>query len=156
MAFLASAWTGLTDVAKASWTTSATAAKIPPYNQFISANLGRWSEMHAPGKADPVTEIGTLPNLDTFYATGGAAHVEISADWYGLNHAWGIMIFRSTSSGFAPALCNCVAIIPLTALSGLLYDDKGLEPATYHYNFRTFTFAGKMSANLGQMSAVVT
>jgi len=156
MAFLANQWSTLTEVQKATWNAAASNAKIPAYNQFISANLGRWSELRAPGRKDPATEAGNLPSVDTFYAEGKTAHAELAADWYDLNNAWGLLIFRSTASGFAPSRSNCIAIIPLTATGGPLYDDQGLEPRPYHYNFRSFTTDGKLSANLGQVSAIVT
>jgi len=156
MAFLASQWSVLSDAAKATWTAAAAAAQIPPYNQFISANLGRWSELHAPSQRDPPTETGTLPELDTFWLKGGPAHVEISVDWYNRYDAWGLVIFRSTSSGFAPALNNAIALVPLTADTGLIYNDQGLAPARYYYNFRSFTTLGKLSAKLGQQTAVAT
>lgn len=156
MAFLSSAWASLTTPQQATWASLAGQSQIPPYNQFISSGLGRWSEFHAPAKVDPATETGTQPDLDSFYATGGAAHADISADWYALQDAWGLMIFRSLASGFTPSLSNCIAIIPLTKLTGLIYTDAGLPPARYYYNFQSFTAQGKKSASLGQVTALVT
>ncbi len=156
MAFLSNAWKTLTVPQQTTWNSIAAQAKLPPYNQFISSGLARWSEFHAPAKVTPETETGTLPDLDSLSAVGHAAHADISGDWYSLGDAWGLLIFRSTSSGFIPSLSTCIAVVPLTALSGLIYTDADLPPATYYYNFQSFTAQGKKSASLGQLTAVVT
>jgi hypothetical protein len=156
MAFLSAAWATLTAPQKATWNASAAAALIPPYNQFISANLGRWSEFHAPGKDATPSESGTQPDYDTHNAAGGAGHAHIDATFYSRNNGWGIMIFRSLSSGFATSLETCIAVIPHTILDGTIYTDDGLAPGTYYYNLRTFTTEGGLAPPLGQVVAVVT
>lgn len=156
MGFLAHVWSTLTTPEKTTWNTPALDAKIPPYNQFISENLGRWSEFHAPSKAHPATEAGSQPEFDETQVNGRVAHVDITATFYDLADAFGLVIFRSQASGFVPSLANVIAVEHHINATAQAYVDEGLSPGLWYYNFRTFNHHGQWSANLGQKTATVT
>jgi len=156
MSFLVTRFSDLSIPEKATWQALAAKDLIPTYNAYLAANLERWRQFLAPSQAYPAAENGVLGDIDYWQATGGPAHVDLAADWYGIENNWGIIIFRSTSTGFTPSRSNAIAVVPHLLTSGTFYSDTGLPPATYYYKLRNFTTTGKLSTPSGQASATVT
>jgi len=156
MGFLASQWTGFSQAEKDTWIPAAVTAGIPPYNQFISANLDRWSEFYAPSKRTPPGLYGSYATFNFITAVGGPGHVVITIDILAANDAWGLLIFRSPTGPFYQTNQNCIAALPVPGPGALIYTDHNLPPATWHYNFRQFTHRAKFSGAISYKTAVVT
>lgn len=156
MRFLSQQWAGLTATEKATWAALADATNILNFNAYTQQNQKRWASFKAPGKNYPVPETGTQPTITTITATGGVGEVQITASGITPNDGWGLMIFRSQTTGFATSRNTAVRVIPLDGTNDISFTDTGLTAGTYFYNFRSFTNDGALSAELGEQSATVT
>lgn len=156
LAFLSQQWKEISEPNQATWYERAFQKQVSYYHAYISLNLDRFRQFTAPSQVYPPAETGTLPDLDSLDASGGVAHIELNQTWYNRYHAWGILIFRSQTPGFATSRQTLITVQPLLIDSGPLYDDQNLLPGTYYYNFRSFTTTGKISAQLGQISGTAT
>lgn len=154
--FLAQEWDGLSTADKATWEDRADQTVISPFNAFMSANQARWRNFKAPGMVDPVTEAETPGVYANEAATGGVRQVDVEIEVTTLNDAWGVAIFRATSTGFTTAFSNCIAVIPTESAAVFHYIDTPLDPATYYYNFRGIGNDGTLNAEEGEVNAAAT
>jgi len=157
MKFLSQAWTPDIDATEqATWEAAGAASATSPFNEYIRDNLKRWTQFTAPSQASPATGGGTSPTFTSLPAvTGGVRQASFAWTVNALGTGWGLMIFQSKTTGFTTARDNLVSTVelPAGASSAIL---TPVEPGTYFWNFRTFTVEGKLSAALGQVTAVVS
>lgn len=158
MKFLSQAWTpDLTSVEKATWDALAAADAISPFNAYTRENLRKWTQFASPGQNYPVPGTGTIPTFTSLpAATGGVRQATIDWTVNVLNAGWGLLIFRSLTTGFTTARDNLIGIARLGTGGAGTYVDTPLEPDTYFWNFRSCTIDGAMSAELGEVTDVVT
>jgi hypothetical protein len=158
MKFLSRQWTPeLTTANKATWEDDAAALAVSPFNAFIKTNLQRWTQFTSPVKVTPVTAVGTAPTFTTPPASVGAVgQATISWDINALNNAWGLMIFRSPTTGFTPGRTTLIGVALLKILTTDTFIDTPVDAGAWFYNYQSFTDDGVKSANIGQTSATVT
>jgi len=158
MKFLSQRWTpDLTSAEKATWDALAAADAISPFNAYTRANLQRWTQFTAPSQAYPATGAGTDPTFTALPSSvGGVRQATISWNNNVVNDGWGMLIFRSLTTGFTTARDNLIGAAWLGAAGVVTFVDTPLVPATYFWNYRWFTLQGELSAQLGQTTAVVT
>ena len=154
--FLSQEWNGLAAGAKSSWDDRADASVISQFNAYVGYNLKRWRNFTSPAQDDPAAESGTVAVLANEAATAGTRQITIDADVTTLNDNWGIMIFRSTSTGFSTAWTNLVQAIPAASVASFAWIDTPLAAGTYYYNFRAFTDDGVIGAETGEVDDTVT
>ena len=89
-------------------------------------------------------------------ATGGVGEVTIGYENMGGNDGWGVMVFRSESTGFTPSFSNLVQVLNCPDSTSTEWVDSPLDAGTYYYNFIEFDDTGQKGTALGEESAVVT
>jgi len=144
MSFLSQAWAPIFSGPKTYWTPLGEAANISPYNAYLKLNLNRWATFDFPTER-PTTYPAFL-NADILFAQilPLERSLRIQVNWLTQNHNWGIVIFRSTSTGFAPAPSNAIAMLrwKYGGSPTIVHIDADLPAGTYYYRFRTFAIRG--------------
>jgi len=158
MKFLSRQWTPeLTNPEKATWEDDAAAMAASPFNAFIRTNLQRWTQFTSPTKETPVTATGTVPTFTTLPGSVGAVgQATITWDINALNQAWGLLIFRSLTTGFTTGRDTLIGVALLKTLTSDTFIDTPVAAGSWFYNYRSFTDDGVLSAALGQTAATVT
>lgn len=156
LAFLSQRWKSISDPDQATWYELAFQKQVSYYHAYIALNLDRWRQFAAPAQVYPPTETGFLPGITGGGADAGPAHIDLWFTWGNLYDGSGILIFRSQTPGFTTSRQTLITAQPLPTTGSSHYDDQNLLPGTYYYNFRTFTTAGKMSVELGELPATAT
>lgn len=157
-AFLAQQWaSGLDSTQKASWDALAAQKVISPFDAYMGGGMDEWKTFDAPSKYGGVAPLSTPATIADNTATGGVGEATLQVDTALLNDGWGYVWFRATSTGFATALSNAILSAQLAGDSGSsIVVDSPLAPGTYFYNLRHFSRDGALSAEIGEVSAVVT
>jgi len=156
MKFLAQTWSGLTDGNKATWEERAADMIVSGFNAFTSYNQRRWRNFLTPTKEDPAAEISAAPTAPTGVATPGVRMASIVLTDTGTAPDWGYLLFRSTVTGFTPALSNAIALFPWDAGGTTLYVDTPLDPGHYYYRSRGFNDDGVPGALDVEFDCVIT
>lgn len=156
--YLSQDWANISAANQATWEDLADQRVISPFNAYQSRNMERWRNFLAPIQIYPDGTAGMTPTSGTTSATAGVRQITLAAAADGSSTtADGIVIFRSLTTGFTPALSNAIATLHYAGTSGqFTYVDTPLEPETYFYNFRPFTTDGVLAAAEGEVTAVVT
>lgn len=146
MRFLASGFGGLSAANILTWGDLAAELNVSNYNAWVSYNLERWARLLAPTKAFPATASGDPGEIDS--ATATALNRSIVLEYEGAEafDDWGIIIFRSTSTGFTPGPDNVVRVNfwDQNEESDFTWTNGPLTPATYYYRAWTFSEDGNL------------
>ena len=154
--FLAQQWQNLTALDQASWETRADQKIISPFNAFVGFNQDRYRNFLAPATLDPPAVADTPATLGITTAVAGVRSITVTAPITTAADGWGVMVFRSLSTGFATAFDNLVHVGKIVGAADIVFVDSPLVPDEYFYNFREFTEDGQLNAEDGEISATVT
>lgn len=154
--FLSQNWAGLSQADKDTWQVLADSKSGQPFNAFMSNNQSDWKQFQSPEQSYPRSNSGTIGSHTGLTVTGGVGLVNGDIDLTTLEDNWGMMIFRSASTGFATALSNCVLIIPVDSVAIFPFVDSPVPAGAWFYNFRLFTDEGVLGAEDGELTATVT
>lgn len=142
---------------KASWDDDAAALAVSPFNAYIKTNLARWTQFQSPSYVTPVLAVGVVPTFTTLPGSvGGVGQATITWDLNALLQGWGLLVFRSATTGFTTGRDTLVGIAHLLTLTSDTFIDTPVAAGAWFYNYRTFTTDGVLSAALGQTTATVT
>lgn len=146
-------WSGLSTANKATWESLADASAISPFNAFISRgqvnarnNLGYQREYPAESSSPPGAP--TTPA-----ATAVTRGLSLSWTDPGTGSLFGVIIYRSTTTGFTPAPSNVVQVVDAGVEEWI---DTPLDPDTYYYVLKGFDFAGVLGTATSEFSGTVT
>jgi len=154
--FLSQQWASVSTVDQASWDDQADAIVASAFNAYMKANQLRWRNFSPPSQAQGVSGAGDQVAWNTVPdATAGVDSVTIDWDITTANDGWGLIIYRSLSTGFTPSLANCVAIVPAGTTGADTWLDSPLDPDTYYYDAQPFTDGGSLGALTGEVNATV-
>ena len=156
MTFQTQAWAALTAGNKASWSDLADQNTISTFNAYVKRNMLRQSTFSPPSKEDPAAEAGTPATLTTFTATGGVREIVLDLDLTALDDNWGVVIFRSTTTGFTPGLTNMIFAKLLASTDPIQVVDTPLDPDDYFYDAKCFSDDGVYGALKGEITATST
>lgn len=156
MKFLSQNWSGLSTEDKDSWKGPADASNYSPFNAFTSENMRRWGNFNAPGGEYPVSEGDSIGTGFSEVVTGGVKSIKLDLTLGVANDNWGVMVFRSTTTGFTTSFDNLCYVLLLDTATTITLVDSPLDPATYYYNFRLFSIAGDLGAEEGEASGTAT
>ena len=156
MTFLSQQWKNLDPAEQLTWDALAEQLIVSPFNAYTKVDQKRWGNFSAPGKTNPVLETGTLPAGTSLAALGGVLQATITTDLSTPNDGWGILIFRSLTTGFATGFANLVKVNLHDTATDQIFVDTPLAAGTYFYNARPFTDDGLLGPEVGEESAVVT
>jgi len=156
-AYLSQRWTDIAAASQDSWDPRAAQIVASPFNGYMQFNQRLWRDNLTPTKDAGHGQAGTLGATPTLAATGGVRSVLIDFDVVTPNQNWGVIIYRSTTTAFTPALSNAVKVLRIeTAFLASSFLDSPLVADTYYYNAILFTADGVMGSAVGEQSAVVT
>lgn len=156
MQWLTQQWASVPASEQSDWIDKAAETNIAPFNSYVGENLFNWRSFLAPSQFYPITRTGTLQTTPTLAAAGGLRLATVSTDMTTVNAGWGILIFRSTSTGFTPGFGNLVHVNLGNTLTQQDWVDTPLDAGTYYYNGIAFTTDGNKGSAIGEQSAVVT
>lgn len=142
MKFLAQNWSGLTDAEKATWLDRASDMIVSNFNAFTSYNQLRWRNFLTPTQEDPAAETSTPATAPTGAAVAGVRMATVTLTDSGTAPDWGYLLFRSTTTGFTPAISNAIALFPWDVAGATVYVDTPLDPDTYYYRSKGFNDDG--------------
>ena len=142
MKFLAQNWATLTAGEQATWLERANDGIYSEFNAFTSYNQRRWRNFLTPSKEDPAAEASTPATAPTGAAVAGVRMATVTLTDSGTPPDWGYLLFRSTSTGFTPAISNSIAFFPWDVAGATVYVDTPLDPATYYYRSMGFNDDG--------------
>lgn len=154
--FLAQAWAALGASPKASWVADAAAKSISAFNEYCSANLGRWQGVDGPTQTNPAAEASTPLTVTTQTLTGGLGQVTVEVTPSGATDAWAIAIFRSTAEITVPNWTNCVAVVLADGANKVTYVDTPLVAGTYHYRTAVMNNDGVIGTVKADATAAAT
>jgi len=151
--FLSQQWSQVNAGDQATWESLAEAAAVAPFNSFMKINLLSNRNFLAPTQQYPTTFNTTIDEIDTFTATAGERQITIAITPLFANmENWGILLYRSTSTGFTPAFDNLIAIVPTNGAATVNYVDTPLSPDDYYYDAKPFTTDGVLGALKGEIT----
>lgn len=153
MRFLSTIWASLTTPQQASWESLASQGNVSLINAFQRFNMNRWTQFQDPMR-QPTEAAGTVPVMGALTATPGVRQVTLSQIITTANDIWGIVIARSTQTGYTPGKTDIVYVARYTA-SPVVVVDTPVTPGTYFYRVAGFTFGGARSAFIAQVQAIV-
>ncbi len=156
MKFLAQNWAGLTAAEQATWLARATDGIYSNFNAFTSYNQLRWRNFLTPSKDDPAAEASTPATAPTGAAVAGVRMATITLTDSATAPDWGYLLFRSTTTGFTPAISNAIALFLWSGAATTVYIDTPLEPDTYYYRSRGFNDDGIDGALDVEFSVIIT
>jgi hypothetical protein len=156
MKFLSQNWAGLTAGNKATWLDRANDMIVSTFNAFTSYNQLRWRNFLTPSKEDPAAEISTPATAATGAAVAGVRMATVTLTDSVTAPDWGYILFRSTVTGFTPALSNAIAIVPWDVAGATVYVDTPLDPGTYYYRSKGFNDDGIAGALDIEFSVTIT
>lgn len=157
MRFLSQYWTSLSASEKADWETRASVTNVSPFNAYISYNMDRWGREEYPSQQDPAAETGTPGTLANESATAGVRSITISDEVTVLNSNWGILIFRSITTGFTPGRNNMYRVMPATSAAVFTFTDTAVTVGVpYYYRGRAISDDGVAGALWAEITATPT
>lgn len=156
--FLAQAWAGLPDLDKATWMDLAAATNVTPFNAYQQYDMRRWTQSQAPSSAYPAAENDTVNAVVITSATPGVKQVTLLlTETSGDQPAWGVLIYRSTTTGFTPTNTDLVGVAPGNNAAGTItFVDTPVAAGTYYYRAKAFDMLADFGTLTAQTSAVVT
>ncbi len=157
MQFLSQYWTLLDAAEKADWETRAAVTNISPFNAYIAYNMDRWGREEYPSQQDPATEANTPGTLTGESATAGVRSITIADTVSVLAENWGIVLYRSVTTGFTPSRNNMYHIIPAVSATAFSFLDTAVIVGTpYYYRGRAITDDGVAGALWAEITATPT
>ena len=157
MRFLSQYWTSLSTSEKADWATRAAVTNISPFNAYIAYNMDRWGREEYPSTQDPATEADTPGTLANEGATAGVRSITISDEVTVLADNWGILLYRSTTTGFTPSRNNMYRVMPAATAAVFTFLDTAVVVGTpYYYRGRAISLLGEEGALWAEITATPT
>ncbi len=157
MRFLTQFWTNFSTSEKADWETRASITNISPFNAFVGYNMDRWGRETYPSQQDPADESDVAGTIANESATAGVRSITISDEVTVLAQNWGILLYRSTTTGFTPGRNNMYRIMPaITAAVFTFLDTFVVVGVPYYYRGRAISIEGVAGALFGEITATPT
>jgi hypothetical protein len=154
MTFLSQSWSLLPAIDQATWLELAEAENYANFNAYVKYNMHRWTQFDAPMRS-PDRAADSIPVMGALNLTVGVRQVSISQVVTNANDIWGVMIFRSITTGYVPGVTDCVGIAR-HASTPVTYVDTPVDPGTYFYRTIGFSKAGLKTAAVAQVQAIVS
>jgi hypothetical protein len=157
MQFLTQAWSLIGSGNQATWVAPAAITNVSPFNAFIGQNMKRWGREEYPGFIPSPPETATPGTLTTQTATAGVRSITIANTVSVLEDNWGILLYRSTTTGFTPSRNNMYHIIRATTATVFTFLDTFVTVGVpYYYRGRAITDDGVAGALWTEITATPT
>lgn len=157
MTFLSQYWVSLTDGEQADWDERAASENISPFNAFCSYNLSRWGTNLAPSKEHPALESDAAGTIANEAATAQSRAIMLEDEVTVLAQNWGVMIFRSLTTGLTGTRNQLVKILEGEAAEVFTWLDFPLTVGVEQfYKFQSFSVEGTRGTLSAEVSATPT
>lgn len=154
--FISQNWAAIIAGSKATWEDRADQGVFSTFNAYMSYNAARWRDFLAPSQHYPAEATDTPATVGSITAVAGIRSATLTIPISTAADGWGIMAFRSTSSGFSTAFDNLIGSGLIVGTADVVIVDTPLVADTYYYNFREFTIDGQLGAEEGEETVVIT
>ena len=155
--YLAQDWSTIGAGDQDTWDPLAAQIVASAFNGYMRQNQRFWRDFTAPSRRASHLQDDLVGITPTNTATGGVRSITISSELATINQNWGMIVFKSTLTGFTPGLSNAVKVLKMTAAATpSLWIDSPLAAGAYFYNFMPFSIAGVLGAALGEETATAT
>lgn len=154
--WLSQFWASISAGDQATWEDRAEQKVISEFNAYMSYNQDRWRDFKAPSQVDPAGEGGTPPTEGTLAASAGIRSITVTQPITAAADGWGIVFFRSTTTGFDTAWDNAIGIAAVDGTNDVIWVDSPLDPDTYYYKIRSITDDGVLGAESAEVNATVS
>jgi hypothetical protein len=155
LAFLSQQWNAISAPDKATWETRAAANDYSPFNAYVSYDQYRWRDFLAPTVRYPEAALDTPPVLGAGSAVAGVRSITVTQPITTANDGWGVMFFRSPTGTFTSTWDLLKKIVAIAGTADCVFVDSPLDPGTYHYEMRSITEDGQLSAPTAEVNATV-
>lgn len=159
MRFLSTAFGTLSAANIATWASLSIQRNISAYNAWLGYNMDRWTRYLPPTKAFPAAESEDAQEIQNPSATALKRSIVLDLDSAEALQGWGIVIHRSTTPAFTPAIDNVIrtSYWDGNVASDFTWKDGPLTPDTYYYRFWTFSIDGKSDKSMTtQVNATIS
>jgi len=157
MQFRSQYWTSLSVSEKADWETRAAVTNISPFNAYISYNMARWGREEYPTQQDPAAEANTPGTIANEAVSAGVRSLTVTDEVTVLADNWGILIYRSTVTGFTPSRNNMYHVMPAVTAAVFTFLDTAVNVGTpYYYRGQAITDDGVAGALFGEITGTPT
>lgn len=157
MKFLAQYWVSMTAGEQADWEDRAAAENISPFNAFTSYCMTRWGLNMCPSKEHPALESDTPGTIANEAATAQSRSILLEDDVTVLAQNWGILVFRSLTTGLTGTRNQLVQVIPAESAATFEWLDFPLDVGVaQYYKFQAFSVEGAVGALSGEVTATPT
>lgn len=157
MKFLTQFWVSMSANDQADWETRAAVTNISPFNAYVSYNMLRWGVNNSPSQLDPATEVATAGTIANEAATAGSRSILLSDEVTVLADNWGILVFRSLTTGLTGTRNQLVQVLPAVSAAVFTWLDFPLTPGTQQfYKFQAFSDDGVVGALGAEVDATPT
>ena len=156
--FLSSEWKNLTKPERLTWAQLAYLRRLSPYHAYLSANMHRWANFHAPSKQYPASETGPVPFTARPNLYGAYHHYQ-GKSFLGLApNVWGWIWYARPGTGTWTPSPEDLQTIKLHVWTGArqLWYEFDLAPGWYSGCMQTFSSTGLLSAPSPKRSVLVT
>lgn len=156
LGFLSQQWAAISAANKATWEESAALTEVAPYSAYLSTNLARWRQFHAPTKVYPATEGGLTPVTTAISFTGDKAHVHIFYNYSNAREGWGALIFHTPTAIALGDRTNLIMILPIAASAPTTGTYHTTVLGLHHFRLQNFTTSGKLGGQSINFTVTVT
>lgn len=157
MKFLSQYWSSLSTSDKADWEPRASVTSISPFNAHVAYNMSRWGVNSPPTQLDPATEIATPGTIANEAATAGSRSIGLADEVTVLGDNWGILVFRSLTTGLTGTRNQLVHVIPAVSAAVFTWLDFPLTVGIEQfYKFQAIADDGIAGVLGAEVSATPT
>ena len=151
--FLSQNWAPITTGNKATWQDLADELVASPFNAFLRLNMKNWHNFLAPSEASPPgrADDGSDNAIDA--AVWEENRIKLTLSGSVFNDVWGIAIFAQLDAAVTSAVGNCIMVERETTFAEHYIYWTPPSVGTWHFDSRTFSNDGKLSAEGGPANA---
>jgi len=142
MKYLGQHWSTIKIADEHYWQELAENANISTFNAYIKQNMSQWRNGLAPSSIYPTYRTQTPDALQPLETTPGPRNVAITYRMTDSDDQQGIILCRSTTTGFTPSWANTILVKLCDNTLEQTFVDAPLDPNTYYYRAAAFTLDG--------------
>lgn len=152
---LSTHWKKITAANQALWINEPTALEFTPYHAFVGFNLKRFATTDSLSQRPIRASLNAHAVYSNLAIENVDGHAVITFNITTLWGAWGIYLWRDSSTSVPMDLDHCIGVQRLDRTGGHLIVDIPSEPGHYYYQLRPFRRYGYWSPTWPELDVVV-